>query len=158
LSESFRHWLLAFGLDYWRTIRALKAIPSTISDYSLLKAQIQLERKKQKLAFTYPCLDEKEYSQSGTASGHYFHQDLFVARKIFQRNPKRHVDVGSRVDGFVAHVAVFRQIEVLDVRPQKAHVANITFQQFDIMSPTLHPDLWNAAIRCHACMLWNISD
>ena len=39
--------------------------------------------------------------KSGNASGHYFHQDLLVANMIFKTNPKRHVDVGSRMDGFV---------------------------------------------------------
>ena len=36
---------------------------------------------------------------------------------IYNSKPKRHIDVGSRVDGFVAHVASFREIEVFDVRP-----------------------------------------
>ena len=42
--------------------------------------------------------------------------------------------MGSRIDGFVAHVATFREIEVLDVRPLEptAH-ANIRFRQADLM-------------------------
>ena len=60
-------------------------------------------------------LNEK-FADSGIASGHYFHQDLLVARKIFQHNPQKHVDIGSRTDGFVAHVATFREIEVFDIR------------------------------------------
>ena len=36
---------------------------------------------------------------------------------IYAARPEKHVDVGSRVDGFVAHVASFREIEVFDVRP-----------------------------------------
>jgi len=43
------------------------------------------------------------------------------------------------VDGFVAHVASFRPIEVLDIRPQPACVPNVTFRQCDLMSPP--PDL-----------------
>jgi len=58
-----------------------------------------------------------------------------VARRIYQRNPKKHVDVGSRVDGFVAHVAVFREIEVFDRRPIKSEVQNIIFRQDDLMDP-----------------------
>ncbi len=70
---------------------------------------------------------------SGTASGAYFHQDLEVARRIFRRSPTVHVDVGSRVDGFVAHVATFRQITVLDIRvPPKQTIENITFKQCDL--------------------------
>jgi hypothetical protein len=35
---------------------------------------------------------------------------------IHKLNPVRHIDIGSRIDGFVANVAAFRKIEVLDVR------------------------------------------
>lgn len=61
-----------------------------------------------------------DYSDNaGTSKGHYFHQDLLVAKLINEHNPKRHVDIASRVDGFVAHVASYREIEVVDVRPLK---------------------------------------
>lgn len=69
---------------------------------------------------------------AGTASGHYFHQDLLVARAIYQRSPRRHIDVGSRIDGFVAHVASFREVEVLDIR-SLPEVSGISFRQADIM-------------------------
>jgi hypothetical protein len=36
------------------------------------------------------------------------------------------------VDGFVAHVAAFRPIEVIDIRPIESRVSNITFRQGDI--------------------------
>ena len=71
----------------------------------------------------------------GTAVGHYFHQDLLVARKIYDKKPKRHLDVGSRVDGFAAHVAVFREIEILDIRPMISRVENIKFQCVDVSGP-----------------------
>ena len=73
-------------------------------------------------------------SEGGVASGHYFHQDLIVARDVFKSNPRRHIDVGSRVDGFVAHVASFRDIEVCDIRPVETPVDGITFHQMDLMS------------------------
>lgn len=31
--------------------------------------------------------------------------------------PDRHVDVGSRLDGFVAHLLTFRELEYVDIRP-----------------------------------------
>jgi hypothetical protein len=80
----------------------------------------------------YPILTESKI-ESGTAKGHYFHQDLVVARSILKDKPVRHIDVGSRVDGFVAHVAVFREIEVIDIRDLDVHVQNITFLQADLM-------------------------
>ena len=38
---------------------------------------------------------------AGNAKGHYFHQDLLVANFIYKNNPRRHIDVASRIDGFV---------------------------------------------------------
>jgi len=78
--------------------------------------------------------DFKDFA--GTSKGHYFHQDLLVAGFIHKNNPKRHIDVGSRFDGFVAHVASFREIEVVDIRPLAAcgH-ENVKFVQADLMNP-----------------------
>jgi len=81
----------------------------------------------------YPILVDK-HGQAGAARGHYFHGDLLVAQKIFRADPPRHVDVGSRIDGFVAHVAAFRSIEVMDVRPLDAPIRNIKFVQRDILA------------------------
>jgi len=76
-------------------------------------------------------LNEK-FTESGIASGHYFHQDLLVARKIFQNNPEKHIDIGSRTDGFVAHVATYREIEVFDIRTQDKKIKNIIFKKADL--------------------------
>ncbi len=78
-----------------------------------------------------------DYSDvAGTARGHYFHQDLLVASLVNKHRPKRHVDIGSRIDGFVAHVASFREIEVVDVRPLDNSVhKNIKYRQADLMYP-----------------------
>ncbi|MFC1622244.1 DUF268 domain-containing protein, partial [Patescibacteria group bacterium] len=38
-----------------------------------------------------------------------------------------------RVDGFVAHLATFRNVEVLDIRPLEQKIRNIKFVQADIM-------------------------
>lgn len=82
----------------------------------------------------YPILNEYK-EQAGTAKGHYFHQDLLVASLIHDANPERHIDVGSRIDGFVAHVAAFRTIEVLDFRPLiSCGHKQIKFMQADLMS------------------------
>lgn len=76
----------------------------------------------------------KDFGENaGVMRGHYFHQDLLVARLINTHNPTRHVDIGSRIDGFVAHVASYRKIEVLDIRPwQKSVHDNIVFTQADL--------------------------
>ena len=74
---------------------------------------------------------------AGIAKGHYFHQDLIVAQSIYKNNPKRHIDVASRIDGFVAHVASFRKLEILDVRPlPSSEHENIKFIQADFTKAT----------------------
>ena len=72
---------------------------------------------------------------AGKNKGHYFHQDLLISSLIFKDKPKRHIDVGSRIDGFVAAVASFREIEIIDIRsmPNTEH-KNIKFTQADITS------------------------
>lgn len=80
----------------------------------------------------FPCFIDRE-GDAGAASGHYFHQDLYVAQQIFASKPSRHVDVGSRIDGFVAHVASFRPIDVYDIRPMLTSIPNVTFYRRDLM-------------------------
>ena len=76
------------------------------------------------------------FKSAGVSNGHYFHQDLLVANYVFKSNPRRHIDIASRLDGFVAHVAAFREIEVVDVRPLSlSEHENITFRQADLMNP-----------------------
>ena len=74
------------------------------------------------------------YDQAGVASGHYFHQDLYVARAIEKANPAEHYDIGSRVDGFIAHLAVFRDVNVFDIRELESKDPRIEFRVLDIMN------------------------
>ncbi len=78
-----------------------------------------------------PCLHDW-YEESGSITDEYFWQDLHVARKIYLASPQRHVDIGSRVDGFVAHVAVYREVEVFDIRPLSTRIPGIHFTQADL--------------------------
>lgn len=71
-----------------------------------------------------PTLLDKN-SQSGSGDGHYFWQDLICAKWIFEQNPTRHFDVGSRVDGFIAHLLVFMNVTVLDVRPLEIEIPGL---------------------------------
>ncbi len=90
--------------------------------------------------------------QAGSAKGHYFHQDLLVASFVNQKSPVRHVDIGSRIDGFVAHVASFRQIDVVDIRPlENLGHDNISFFQMDLMdSLNVHKDCTDSISCLHA--------
>lgn len=115
-----------FGLD-----------PKTILGLRHLGKYIAERRRFQKMGGTihrsYPILSDYE-DWAGTMKGHYFHQDLYVAQKIFESGTQRHVDVGSSIAGFVSHVASFMPIEILDIRPTPSASKNISFTQQDVMS------------------------
>lgn len=54
--------------------------------------------------------------------GNYFWQDLWAARKIIKSGVKEHFDIGSRLDGFIAHLlASDIDVTMIDVRefPEK---------------------------------------
>jgi hypothetical protein len=90
-------------------------------------------------------------ASAGTNRGHYFHQDLLVANLICQQNPIKHIDIGSRVDGFVAHVASFREINVVDIRPMEQSIhQNIKFNQMDLMSDQFSPNITDSLSCLHA--------
>ena len=124
-------WFGAFGFDVFKFLRGLKGFPFVVKEY--IKFKTEKPFGEFPISLNYPCPADR-FEAAGTASGHYFHQDLLVAHKIFERNPKRHVDIGSRIDGFVAHVATFREIEVLDFRPLDKYIRNISFHEFDLLN------------------------
>ena len=72
-----------------------------------------------------PMLDDR-HDSAGTAKGHYFLQDLWAAQRVCRFKPAEHVDVGSRVDGFVAHVASFCPVKYVDIRPLTTGVPGLT--------------------------------
>lgn len=122
------HWLLSsqLGIDLLRLLRSLRGLPRFVTDW-------QMFRKGHTGQLLWkPCLHDR-YEEGGTTKSEYFWQDLLVARWVHEVAPQKHVDVGSRVDGFVAHVASFRDIEVFDVRPVSTHIPGVTFKQADFM-------------------------
>jgi hypothetical protein len=68
---------------------------------------------------------------AGSADGHYFWQDLICARWIHDDQPENHMDVGSRIDGFIAHLCSFREVTMLDVRPSETNVPGLQYVQGD---------------------------
>ena len=50
------------------------------------------------------------FNEAGTMSTHYFYQDLWAAKYLHQHKITEHVDVGSRLDGFIAHTLLFSAV------------------------------------------------
>jgi hypothetical protein len=126
--------LLMLGFDPLKMFYTMKGLPAYFHDFKVFCEQKKTSSNYFPFGRPYPCLVDR-YEDSGLAKGHYFHQDLLIARRIKSNNPQRHIDIGSRIDGFVAHVAAFRTIEVLDIRPIQNDIPNVTFKQADLMTP-----------------------
>jgi SAM-dependent methyltransferase len=132
--KSIYKFLLAFGFDakvFLKRIRFGNTDKWFYNDFEELKKQ-----KGEDSSFVFgkmnPILTDR-FEEGGTMKGHYFHQDLYVAREVVTANPVKHLDIGSRTDGFVAHVACCRAIEIVDIRPIKSTVKNIFFRQANLM-------------------------
>lgn len=140
-------WLTLLGFDPRKLLFTLRAFPGFIQEYRLLQKQNLKQTMSWKIRPNMPCLSDR-FAKSGTVQGHYFIQDLFVAQKIFQAQPLKHVDVASRVDGFVAHLAAFRTVEVFDIRPLAVPLPNIVFHQCDFMYLPENYVNYSASVSC----------
>ena len=75
------------------------------------RADFKIQRK-----YMWPVINEK-YAKACSISN-YFWQDLWAAKKIIKTGIKKHYDIGSRVDGFIAHLlAADINVNVIDIRP-----------------------------------------
>ena len=137
----FLRYFTLVGIDLSK-ILALTKIGRFLGDLSKFK------RLGGSVTSLYPILEDFS-APAGDTKSHYFHQDLLVARFVYLRNPIRHVDVASRIDGFVAHVASFRNIHVVDVRdnPSIEH-ETISFSTSDLMNADSIEEKVTDSISC----------
>lgn len=137
------------GIDVILLFSSIKRFPIVVSQYFKLKRQRTLSNVKNwPIKSYYPIyLDHKE--EAGSLDGHYFHQDLLVATKIFKENPKNHADIGSRIDGFIAHLAVFRTVDVFDIRSISKKIRNVNFIQLDFINNIDHDYKYDSVSSLH---------
>lgn len=142
--------LTSWGVDGRTTLSALRGFKAARNDRKTFRSQREvsdspLEFPDGDSYFIY----QDRWDSAGVATGHYFHQDLLVARDIFDKKPRRHVDVGSSIYGFVSHVASFREIDVLDIRPLDADIPGIRFFQQDVLQLD---ELWRGVTDSASCL------
>lgn len=85
--------------------------------YQRLHQKLHLE--KFEIRDNEQCMMLSDYRKNaGNVDCHYFYQDILTASKIIARHPNNHIDVGSRIEGFVSHLlAAGIKTTVIDVRP-----------------------------------------
>ncbi len=115
LLPNISKYFKSFGVSSDIFVKSLKGFLAFFRNKNEINRQIEEFDKAFKIKNIYPCLSDR-FEHTSLIPLHYFYQDLFVARKIFEDKPSKHVDGSSRVDGFIAHVATFREIEILYTR------------------------------------------
>lgn len=74
--------------------------------------------------YMWPIINEK-YAMAGDMSN-YFWQDLWAARLIYKTGVKKHYDIGSRIDGFIAHLLAMNiEVSLIDIREFPGKVENL---------------------------------
>jgi hypothetical protein len=141
------NWFFAqqVGVDLLRLVRFPFGLARYLKDFHAFRRTVSSGSDTK--VFAWPCLHDW-YEQAGATDNEYFWQDLFVARMIHCAAPERHVDVGSRLDGFVAHLASFREVEVFDIRPLKSVIPGVVFKQADMMKPDANLENYADSLSC----------
>lgn len=95
----------------------------------------------------FPLIEEEQYiflrdclAESGSVHD-YFFQDMWAAREIYRSNVKRVFDIGSRMDGYIAHLLSMEvHVTLLDIRPFPHKVEGVDFIQTDATDMSNIPD------------------
>lgn len=83
-----------------------------IAEYKKLNTRASFDIQER---YMWPVIKDK-YSYAGTV-GNYFWQDLWAAKLILKSGIQQHFDIGSRLDGFIAHLlAADIDVTMIDVR------------------------------------------
>lgn len=124
--KNFITILQLFYIDIQSICSKIKGLFWYFRDYLKFKNQ----NKRLFNLFINPKLFDKCENHPNKA-GHYLLQDVYVARKILKNNPSKHVDVGSRIDGFIIQLSLFREVEVIDIRGFPINIENVIFRKID---------------------------
>jgi hypothetical protein len=138
--------LRQFGIDPIRFFNASRFIFRYLKDYASFRVKTSHPTKIKFL----PSLNDFNDS-AGAADGHYFWQDLICAQWINEENPEKHFDVGSRVDGFIAHLLANREVILLDIRPLPYKVPRLTVIEGNIQIESMrNAEQYNSVSSLHS--------
>lgn len=107
----------------WRVLRAA-TVPGGLVHY------LRDRRAYARLPGAEPLRWREDWPQLGDRlatspyDSHYFHQDVWAARRVAELAPPRHMDVGSRVD-FVGFLTALCEVTFVDIRPLEAQLERL---------------------------------
>ena len=109
---------------YWRSPSGCRWFYSSLAQWNSLAGNAW----RAQMSDLFPIISDRHDTSGIGARGHYFLQDLWAAQNVARIKPGSHVDVGSAVAGFVAHVASFCPVEFIDIRPLSCRVPNLQWK------------------------------
>jgi len=118
------------GFDFVKFFITIRESHYFIKTAIIYKIGSEESRFPLKVGNLRPMLTDRK-SQAGSFNKIYLFQDIWAARKIFEKSPGDHTDVGSSIEGFVAHLLCFTSVKVIDIRPLNLNIDKLTFIQED---------------------------
>jgi SAM-dependent methyltransferase len=135
LARSAYHCLEDIGFHPLKLL-SLRGLPGYLYDLVKFQRLRRLTPDITEATFLLTPMLSDRYGDAGAARSLYFLQDLLCSSRVLQQQPSSHLDIGSRIDGFVAQIAASRAIDVLDIRPLESSPSpNLRFIQGDILDP-----------------------
>jgi SAM-dependent methyltransferase len=127
-----------------RRVQALPYFARNLIDYRRKNTHANF---RVRLADLYYCTNDR-FDSAGVCRGHYFHQDIWAAQAVKRFGAETHVDVASRIDGFVAHLLVFCRVIYVDLRPLTSRIENLEFRQGSLAELPFETD----SVRSLSCL------
>src|SRR3989338_8155866 len=123
----------------------LKNIPKYISFFAELRQYKRMDGAEDiAIRDLYPILNER--TSTTAFDTHYFYQDIWAFRKIFESGVKAHVDVGSKVD-YVGFLSAVTQVTFIDIRPLITDLPNLESKSGSILGMP-YPDGSVSSLSC----------
>lgn len=113
-----KNWISLIGDP--RKILSLQYVPKYISAWF----RYQHLPKSEPLAWidSFPCLSD--WTTYTPFDPHYFHQSAWLARRLADRMPRSHVDIGSSI-GLIAVIGAYVPTVFVDYRPLKVSIEGL---------------------------------
>ncbi len=100
----------------YKSFNSVRALPYFLSNLLAYRRHAKHSPFVIRMSALHYCTGER-FETAGGSRGHYFHPDILAAACVYKLKPSLHVDIGSRLDGFVAHLLPFCRVESVDIRP-----------------------------------------
>ncbi len=110
-----------------RGVLALYRLPRYFRDWMVFS---RTSRMPARFADSYPCLADATAKTPFDA--HYFFQGAWLARKLSQHPPKKHVDIGSDVN-LIGALSAFVNTVFVDYRPLEVVLKGLENRQGDLL-------------------------